>query len=202
MKNKASLAHQVSQYLSQLVTHVPGSLEPKALDSKVSQDERIDSLISSASWRAAQIAGLLAIPPGPLGMLTILPDLYAIWKIQSQLVADIAAVKNKSQYLGPEQMLYCLFRHSAAHVVNELVTRVTERILVRKTSLKFMQITLEKLGVRISQKILGRGLSRWLPVGGAIAIAWYAKHDTVAVGENARSFFQSDFAESGTPIPS
>lgn len=34
--------------------------------------------------------------PGPLGLLTILPDMYAIWRVQAQLVADIAAVYGKT----------------------------------------------------------------------------------------------------------
>jgi hypothetical protein len=190
----AKISGKISQAIEKLITQVPVSNEIKLQDPRL----QIDSLISKASWRAAQTAGLLAIPPGPFGMLTILPDLFAIWKIQSQLVADIAAVTGKSKFLGREAMLYCLFRHSAAHIVNELATRVAERVLVRKTSLKILQNLLEKLGVRVSQKILGRSLSRWIPVGGAIAIAWYAKHDTRCVGENARLFFQNEFADEST----
>ncbi|MEO8778245.1 MAG: hypothetical protein ABI389_06190, partial [Rhodanobacter sp.] len=47
-------------------------------------------LASRAAQRAALTAGSLALPPGPLGWLTLLPELVAIWKIQAQMVSDIA----------------------------------------------------------------------------------------------------------------
>jgi hypothetical protein len=49
--------------------------------------------------------------PGQLGLLTVLPDLVAMWRIQSQLVSDIAAVYGKTANLGREHMLWCLFKH-------------------------------------------------------------------------------------------
>jgi hypothetical protein len=39
-------------------------------------------LANRAAQRAALTAGSLALPPGPLGWLTLLPELIAIWKIQ------------------------------------------------------------------------------------------------------------------------
>ena len=33
----------------------------------------------------------LSLPPGPLGWLTLLPELRSLWQLQTQLVADIAA---------------------------------------------------------------------------------------------------------------
>ena len=44
-----------------------------------------------AARRAAVTAGSLALPPGPLGWMTVLPELIAIWRIQAQMVSDIAA---------------------------------------------------------------------------------------------------------------
>src|SRR5690349_18727253 len=42
---------------------------------------------SAAAAKAATAAGTLALPPGPLGWLTVLPELLAVWRIQAQLVA-------------------------------------------------------------------------------------------------------------------
>ncbi len=152
----------------------------------------MDSLVASAEWRAAGIASALALPPGPLGMLTILPDLYAIWRIQSQLVADIAAVYDKTAKLGHQEMLYCLFRHGAAQAFRDIVLRVGERVLVRQTSLRGLQKVIERVGVRVTQRVLGETVSRWLPIIGAVGIGWYAKYDTHAVGESAREFFSCE----------
>src|SRR5262252_1940785 len=38
-----------------------------------------------AASRAAAVSGALALPPGVLGLLTVVPDLVAIWRIQAQM---------------------------------------------------------------------------------------------------------------------
>jgi len=58
-----------------------------------------------------------------------LPDLYAIWRVQAQLVSDIAAVYSKTVFLTKETMLFSLFRHAAAQAVRDLIVRTGERVL-------------------------------------------------------------------------
>ena len=50
-------------------------------------DAAAEGLARGAAKQAALISGSLALPPGPWGMLTVLPDVYLIWKVQRQLVA-------------------------------------------------------------------------------------------------------------------
>jgi len=63
------------------------------------------ALARNAAARAAALSGALALPPGFLGMLTVLPDLVAIWRIQAQLVSDIAGLYGKSMQLARGHML-------------------------------------------------------------------------------------------------
>ena len=154
--------------------------------------KRASMIASSASRRAALTAGGLALPPGPLGWLTVLPELVAVWRIQSQMVADIAAVYGRSSHLTREQMIYCLFRHTAAQAVRDLVIRVGERYLVRAMSLRALQVVAEKIGLRISQRALGQGVSRWLPVVGAIGVGAYAFFDTAQVASTAVELFERE----------
>ena len=51
-----------------------------------------DAIAHRAARQAALLSGSLALPPGPLGLLTVLPDLYLIWKTQRQMVADLFAL--------------------------------------------------------------------------------------------------------------
>lgn len=145
-----------------------------------------------ASAKAALVSGTLALPPGPLGMLTILPDLLAIWTVQRQLVADIAAAHGKSAQLGPSEMIYCLFRHAASQAVRDVVVRVGERFLVRRGSLRVIQRVLRRVGVSVTERTAGRAVSRWLPVVGAVGIGGYAFYDTTQVGKTAATFFQRE----------
>lgn len=154
--------------------------------------ERSRSIASSAATKAAITAGTLALPPGPLGWLTILPELIAIWKIQAQMVADIAGTYGKQTFLTREQMLYCLFRHTAAQAVRDLVVRVGDRFLVRRVLLRAFQTIARKVGVRITQRVIGKSISRWLPIIGALGVGAYAYYDTGQVAQTAIELFEGE----------
>jgi hypothetical protein len=51
--------------------------------------------------------------------------------------------------------------------------------------------------VPVARRIAGRGLSRCLPVVGAVGVAGYAFYDTMRVGETAIELFRSQFVEAG-----
>jgi hypothetical protein len=146
----------------------------------------------TAASEAGAIAGALALPPGPLGMLTVIPDLVAVWNIQRQLVADIAACYGKTAELHRETMLYCLFRHAAAQVVRDLVVRVGTRLLLRRATIATMERSVQRIGVAVSRRAVGRGVARWLPIAGAVGVGAYAFYDTVQVGTTARQLFESE----------
>ena len=182
------IVDRIAEALRGLVSHVPTSGERRS----ASPSERARSLTLQASAKAALVSGTLALPPGPLGMLTILPDLLAIWTVQRQLVADIAAAHGKSAQLGPSEMIYCLFRHAASQAVRDVVVRVGERFLVRRGSLRVIQRVLRRVGVSVTERTAGRAVSRWLPVVGAVGIGGYAFYDTTQVGKTAATFFQRE----------
>ena len=154
--------------------------------------DRARAIATSAATKAAITAGSLALPPGPFGWVTILPELIAIWKIQAQVVADIAGAFGKEAFLTREQVLFCLFRHTAAQAVRDLVVRVGQRVLVRRVSLRTAQAIAKKIGVRITQRAIGKGVSRWLFVVGALGVAGYAYYDTAQVAQTAIELFQQE----------
>jgi hypothetical protein len=92
-----------------------------------------------AAKQAALLSGSLALPPGPLGMLTVLPDLYLIWKTQRQMVADIFGLYGRSAELTRTHMLYCLFRHAASHVLRDVAVRTGQRVIVQQLASSTLQ---------------------------------------------------------------
>jgi hypothetical protein len=133
-------------------------------------------------------------------MLTIIPDLYAIWKIQSQMTADISGAFDKKLFLRKEQMIYCLFRHAGGQFVRDLVVRVGERVLIRRAAVNVLQRILRRIGITVTERIAARSVARWLPILGAGAIGVYAYYDTRQVGDTAIEFFSSDLAEDTTEL--
>ena len=140
-RRSGGAGHTVAEAILDFIGSVPGSGEHKSRNPA----ERARSIANAAAANAALTAGGLALPPGALGWLTILPELITVWKIQAQMVADIAGIYGKSATLTREQMIYCLFRHAAAQAVRDLMVRVGERILVQQASLRALQGIAERI---------------------------------------------------------
>lgn len=179
---------RISQTILNLVAVIPASSEA-ASDVPL---RRARALARSAARASAQVSGVAALAPGPLGLLSLLPDLLLVWKIQSQLVADIASAYGKTATLGREQMLFCLFKHSAAQAFRDVVFRSGERFLVRRASVHALQKIAATIGVRLSQRAMGKAVSRFLPLVGATAVAGYAYYDTNQVAATAIELFGSE----------
>jgi EcsC family protein len=177
---------QVADAILDVVGSIPGSSErPSA-----KPDEAARKLANAAAAKAALISGGLALPPGPLGWLTILPDLIAIWRLQSQMVADIAALYGQTATLTREHMLYCLFKHAAAQAVRDLVVRAGTRAVVRRMTMGSLQRAVERIGVKVTQRAVGGALTRWIPVVGALGVGAYAYYDTAQVARTATELFK------------
>jgi hypothetical protein len=161
--------------------------------------ERARTIAKVAALKAAATSGTLSLPPGPLGLVTVLPDLVEVWRIQAKMVADIAGAFGKEAYLSREQMLYCLFRQAAAQAVRDLVVRVGERVLIRKTSFRALEELAAKIGVRVTERVIGRGVSRLLPVAGALGMAGYSYYDTAKVAETAVDLFSREIVTALPP---
>ena len=188
MPKSNPLAHTpgiVSQALHTLVSQIPTSLEVPGAD----PGERVKSIAKTAALKAAAISGSFTLPPGPLGMATVLPDLLAVWRVQQQLVADIAGAFGRTGALTPETMVICLFKHGGAALTKGLFARQGKDVVVQRIANRTLLQLLEKIGVRVAQRIAAKSLSRWLPILGAIGAGAYAYYDTTHVAANAIDLF-------------
>ncbi|WIT12562.1 hypothetical protein PFX98_02845 [Paucibacter sediminis] len=176
-----------------LVAQRPDSTQPASAHPAVAARK----LGQQAAAKAAAAAGALALPPGPLGWLTILPEMMAVWRIQAQLVADIAALYGRSAELGQAQMLYCLFRHTAAQGLRDLIVRVGERVLVRPATTAVLKQIATSIGLKLSERALGKSVARWMPLVGAAGVSAYAWYDTQQVGKAALELFEREMVVEG-----
>jgi hypothetical protein len=176
----------IGQAILSLVGQVPSSKEPKSR--APATDARTKA--NAAAAKAALAAGTLALPPGVVGWLTVLPEMVGVWRIQRQLVADIAAIYGKHDTLTPEQVVYCLFQHTAAQGVRDLVVRVGQRSLVRHASPLLIRTITRRIGAKLAQQAVGKGMARWLPVIGAVGMGAYAYYDTAQVAATAIDLFE------------
>ncbi len=171
--------------IEDLAIRIPHSAEPTSSN----PTKRAGKLVTMASLKSGSLSATLAIPPGPAGMLTVVPDLIKVWQIQQQMVADVAACFGKTAELNRQMMVYGLFRHGAAMLLPDVAVRVGERVIVKKASAQVIQRTLRTIGVRLTQQAVGKTLARWLPVVGPLLIGGYSLMDTRKVGKTAINAF-------------
>ena len=176
-----SLLHGLVDTLEDLVSGIPASRERPVR----SPTEAARVLARKAATRAAALSGALALPPGVMGMLTVVPDLLAIWRVQAQLVSDIAGLYGKQMQLTRGHMVYCLFRHAATQFARDVAVRTGERLVIRQLSSGALRSLLSTVGISVTQRLAGTAASRWVPVAGAAAVAAYAYFDTLQVAKTA-----------------
>jgi uncharacterized protein (DUF697 family) len=165
-----SVRERLGRLLQASVLWVPATREPR----HANPTARAEEIIQSAAVKAATVSGSLALPPGPLGLATLLPDLVIVWRIQAQMVADVAGAFGQRALLNREHLARCLFKHAASQMVRDVAVRVGERVIRRQAS----------------NRLLGRVLQRVsMPVVGTVAVAAYAFKDTQSVGQAAIELF-------------
>lgn len=183
-----SLADRVSDAIMNLISAVPSSTEVNS----ATPDARARLLARNAARVSASISGGAAMAPGPLGMLTLLPDIVGVWRIQAQMVSDIAAVYDKTATLTRQHMVYCLFKHSAAQLLRDVIVREGARYLVLPMTLRMMRSLVSKIGIKVGQRTVSKALARYAPVVGAVGVGAYAYYDTKKVAETAIKLFSSE----------
>ena len=189
---QVAIRQKVTDAILDLVVRVPPSQEKSLAGSPAKAKARAQTIARTASRQASLVASSMALPPGVLGWLTVLPELVAVWNLQTQMVADIASIYGKTATMGREQMLYCLFKHVSAQLSRDVVVRVGQRFLIQRASTAFLQSLVKKLGVKVTQSVIGKSLSRFLPIIGAVGVGAYAYFDTTQVGQNAIELFSHD----------
>lgn len=168
--------------------------------------ERAREITRKAATQCAAVSGSLSMPVGPLGMLTILPDLAFVWKIQAQMVVDIAAAFGHPKKLTQQELLTCLFKHVADNATREyskaiplehqeprsnLLLEVIDRISAPKSQALSVPIR-SQIGQVLVQRTVQRVASRLMPLAGAAVVATYSAIDTKEVARTAVELFSGE----------
>jgi uncharacterized protein (DUF697 family) len=114
-----------------------------------------------------------------------------LWRIQAQMVADIAALHGRTEQLTREAMIWCLFKHTTSQVAADFAVRLGERILLQQLSQQALQSILQKLGVQGLKMLTRKSATRILPLAGSAVAGAYTWHNTKKVGRTAQEYFSN-----------
>ncbi|MGB0178381.1 MAG: hypothetical protein ACPF9D_14540 [Owenweeksia sp.] len=188
MKKPTLHSDLIVQRLYEVLTHIP---EPK-LNGKPSDEAFVKGLIRQSAIKSSSVSAALSVPGGVAGILSVVPDVMTVWRIQAQMISNIAAAYGKNSLLTREQMLWCMFRQVGVGLVKELVVQQGGRYLVQHYGKKSMAELVRKLGISIAHNQASRWAGRIIPVVGSVSAGALTYYDTNRVGKNAMQLYSKD----------
>ncbi|MBN1664074.1 MAG: zinc ribbon domain-containing protein [Deltaproteobacteria bacterium] len=151
-----------------------------------------DEMIIKASRQAFAISTCAGMIPGFLGFFSILPELIAVTKLQINLVYKLAKYYGKAHLLNPS-IIFSIFATAMGVGEHRIFMRnVGPRIMVKALSSQAIRSLAPRIGTRISARIAGRRLARWIPVLSAPAFGYFSMTMTEKIAYVADEIFLPD----------
>ena len=100
--------------------------------------EIIIPLIRKYSLQSSALSSTLGVIPGVSGLVTVIPEIILLLKLQSRMIKDIAILHGKENLLTKELLLYCLFKDSEIEVFQTSIRMTVSRIFIRPISLSLL----------------------------------------------------------------
>ena len=170
-------------------------LKPDMTPIKV--DETPHTMTSSASWKAFTISTVAAIPPGPLGVMTILPELLAVTRIQIGLIFRIAEYYGKQATVNSTIVALILGNAAGIAIGRELTSTLHGKVIIRKIADVALQRFIANIGAKVLGRIIARVPIRLIPLLTAPVFGALSKTATTRIGEEAMMLFSQDFEAKG-----
>jgi len=155
-------------------------------------DEVPETLISNAAWQAFAISTISSIPPGPVGMLTILPEVIAVTRLQVQLIFKIARYYEKETLVN-RTIVALILGNAAGIATGRLLLKMPEgKIIIRRVAELGLQNFVARLGAKIMGRVIARIPGRWIPFLLSPVFGMMSKTATEKIGWEAVAIFSHD----------
>lgn len=146
--------------------------------------------------QTAVVSGGTAILPGIGATIGVVGDLVAVLKLQQKMIADIAALYDRSESLTREVMIGLLFKDTSPNAVRGLLAshagwnKPDGKQLARRSD-TFLKRALRKIAWGIARRMVGKAFSRIIPVIGAAGATIGSYRGTLMVAETAIAYFET-----------
>lgn len=148
-----------------------------------------EEMTREAARRAFAVSMAAGLAPGFFGMMTILPEIVAVTKIQIRLVHKIARFHNAGASLDRTVLLLIFSEAIGLMMGKSLLRRVGARLVVTTLSTGLARRMASLVGARIVAKAVQKAVARWLPAVTAPVLAAFSKSMTMRIGHHAAKLF-------------
>ncbi len=146
----------------------------------------------SAAWKAFTVSTGAALPPGPLGWATIVPEIITVTKLQINLIYRIAKYYRQEQKVNSTILMLIFANEAGLALGRSLTRRVADRLIIRAVGSKAIRPMAQSIGTRIGSRISAKLVGRWIPVILAPVFGAFSKSMTAKIGQIADNLFTQE----------
>jgi uncharacterized protein (DUF697 family) len=180
-----------SEKISDLISSIDTYASPYAM-SVSPPDDLIRHITRKTAIRCASLAGAFYLFPGKMNYALILPELLLIYRLQAQMIIDIAALYGKDNPIDKTLLFYCLFQGSNSDLLKHLIKDTGKRVIVRPVSIKMVEAFIQQLSKSFFKKSFSRYFSVLLPLLGFTLSGSLNYLYTTRIGEVASQVFSKE----------
>jgi len=158
---------------------------------EIPDKKSVSSIIVSYSRTNAAISGGAGLVPGPWGMVAVIPEIAAVIRNQLAMIYDVGMAYGKSKVLTKELLAGVLITALGTSAGSLLIMQGS-KVLVKRVALRAFQKIIAMLAGKVLQQALKSAIGKWLPVVGAVALAYWSNYLTRQVGKKAIEIFEKE----------
>ncbi|MBP1730268.1 MAG: hypothetical protein H6Q55_697 [Deltaproteobacteria bacterium] len=148
-----------------------------------------EEMTREAARRTFAVSMAAGLAPGFFGVMTILPEIVSVTKIQIRLVHRIAGYYRAGASLDRTVLLLIFSEAIGLMAGKGLLRRVGARLIVTALNTGLARRLAKQIGARIVAKAVQKGIARWLPVVLAPVLAAFSRSMTLRIGRHATRLF-------------
>jgi uncharacterized protein (DUF697 family) len=159
---------------------------------EITVDGSPQKMIRKASRAAFLISTGAGIPSGPVGLVTIVPEIVAITRLQINLILRVAKFYQQEAKVNKTIILTVLGVAMGVVLKHALINKVGARIIVKSLSAEGAKRITREIGEKFAVGLLKRGIGRWVPLMLAPIFGYLSLSMTRKVGREAESLFSHE----------
>lgn len=150
-----------------------------------------DEMIEEAARKAFRISTALGLIPGPIGFVTILPEVVTLTKLQINLIYRIARHYGRAEEVDKEIVLLILANVMGVAGGGALVRKAGSLLVIRSANTQVVKALARKVGTHVIDTAAKKAIGRWIPMATAPLFGYFSRSLTRKIGMEAKRLLSS-----------
>lgn len=144
-----------------------------------------DEMIDEAARKSFRISAALALIPGPVGFMSILPEAVALTKLQINLIYRIAGHYNRAEMVNKEIVLLILANVLGVAGGEVLIRRIGATLVIKSANTRIVRTLAKRVGTHVIDAAAQKAIGRWVPLASAPLFGYLSRSLTRKIGNEA-----------------